>query len=137
MKASQTKSSETISKKLAPSGQIAAVPPTITYQNTYNYLNHPGEINNDESETIPGQAYEVEDILRRFTAGQPLNISNNIPQYVGSENFDDIDPTMDPNFDITDVEEITNQIAENQQIRQQNWVDDQEKIRLENERKAG
>jgi hypothetical protein len=106
----------------------------FTNQLTYDYNNFPGEINNEDSETIPGQSYEIADIIQRFTQGQSLNLSNSTPQYVG-ENFDDIDPTTAPDFDLTDVERIKNQIADNIKTRQQNYEAEQEQKRLETELK--
>lgn len=94
-------------------------------QSTYNYLDHPGELNLEDSETIPGQSYNIAELVQRFTQGQSLNLSQQTPFYLGSEDFNDIDPTKAPDFDLVDVENLKAQISEAQSLREQQALEEQ------------
>lgn len=45
-------------------------------QNSLNYMpeNHPGEVNKLPSLTVPDQALDLKEIIRRFAAGIPMNV---------------------------------------------------------------
>lgn len=83
----------------------------------YDFKNQPGETNNQNSETIPGQAYTVTEVLIRFNNGTLPNIVQPV-YYDASEDFDNIDPTLNPAFDIVDAENILNDIKNNQKERE-------------------
>jgi len=79
----------------------------------------PGEINNDPSETIPGQGYSVVELVAKYQRGQALGIKNRIPMYPDSEpSFDDIDPTLDPNFDLSDITIIEHDLLQKREARE-------------------
>lgn len=56
------------------------------------------------SETVPGQAYTIQQLLQRHLAGQPLS---GHPTYYDSDEFEvgfyDDDPRLSPETDLTDV----------------------------------
>ncbi len=65
-----------------------------------------GEINELKSETIQGQALSVKDVLIRFSRGTLPNIE--FPTYYDGEDpdFDADDPTLRPDFDLSDTDNI-------------------------------
>lgn len=97
-------------------------PKVINYLE-YDFTSQLGEINQEESVTVPGQAFTVKEVLLRFNNGTLPNIVQ--PVYHDDiEDFDNIDPTLDPAFDLVDAENILNDIKNNQTER--------EKINLKN-----
>ncbi|MEM1832096.1 MAG: hypothetical protein QXJ97_11275 [Desulfurococcaceae archaeon] len=73
----------------------------------YNYdpSMHKGEINEMESETIEGQALTVTEVLIRYSRGTLPNIQ--FPTYYDEvEDFDADDPTLRPDFDLSDTDNI-------------------------------
>lgn len=81
-----------------------------TRQLEFNPDNYPGEIIDELSETIPGQAYTVNEVLLKFSQGTLGNIG--MPNYydfdeqivVDDDIFDSFDPTLNPDFDLSDAE---------------------------------
>lgn len=64
-----------------------------------------GEINEMKSETIQGQALTVTEVLTRFSRGTLPNIQ--FPTYYDEvEDFDADDPTLRPDFDLSDTDNI-------------------------------
>lgn len=65
-----------------------------------------GEINELESETIQGQSLTVTEVLIRFSRGTLPNIQ--FPTYFDGEDpdFDADDPTLRPDFDLSDTDNI-------------------------------
>lgn len=64
-----------------------------------------GEINEQESETIQGQSLTVTEVLTRFSRGTLPNIQ--FPTYYDEfEDFDADDPTLRPDFDLSDTDNI-------------------------------
>lgn len=65
-----------------------------------------GEINEMESETIQGQALTVTEVLIRFSRGTLPDIK--FPTYYDGEDpdFDADDPTLRPDFDLSDTDNI-------------------------------
>jgi hypothetical protein len=55
-----------------------------------------------ESETIPDQSYSIEEIISRFTGGIMPTVNNRI-FYDDDPDFDSIDPTMRPDYDLVDA----------------------------------
>lgn len=70
-----------------------------------------GEVIDEISETIPGQAYSVNEVLLKFTQGTLGDIG--IPTYYDFEDeidvtddiYNSFDPTLSPDFDLADAEE--------------------------------
>lgn len=69
-----------------------------------------GEVIDEKSETIPGQALSVSEVLYKFTNGTLGNIA--LPIHydfddeieVDDDVFDSFDPTLSPDFDLSDAE---------------------------------
>ena len=98
--------------------------PTKEYPKVINYLeyNHKenqGEINTLKSETVPNQAFTVREVLLRFNNGTLPNIVQPV-YYDDTDDFDNIDPTQNPAFDMVDAENILKEINNNQKEREQN-----------------
>lgn len=71
----------------------------------YNPATHKGEINTQTSETIQGQALTVTEVLIRFSRGTLPDIK--FPTYYDEvEDFDADDPTLRPDFDLSDTDNI-------------------------------
>ena len=97
-------------------------PKVINYLE-YNHKENPGEINTLESVTVPNQAFTVKEVLLRFNNGTLPNIVQPV-YYDDTDDYDNIDPTQNPAFDLVDAENILNEIKNNQQER--------EKIKIQN-----
>ena len=69
-----------------------------------------------EKMTIPGEALTVRELLLKHTQGV-LDPIQKTPYYSGTEDFDDVDPTTDPAFDLTDATEIKQDLDEKIQAR--------------------
>lgn len=82
----------------------------------YNHTEHLGEINTAESETIPNQAFTVKEVLLRFNQGTLPNIVQPV-YYDDTDDFDNIDPTLNPAFDMVDADNILNEINNNRKER--------------------
>ena len=55
-----------------------------------------------ESETIPDQSYSIQEIITRFTGGIMPTVNNRV-FYDDDPDFDSIDPTMRPDYDLVDA----------------------------------
>jgi len=71
-----------------------------------------------ESLTIPDQSLTIRQILERFTRGQVLDVAHHDSIGYDDPDFDDVDPTLDPAFDIIDAYNLKNEIQERQKNRQ-------------------
>lgn len=71
-----------------------------------------GEINLLPSMTVPDMSLTIPEIIDRYTRGLPLSL-NTLPA-VGYDDpdFDDIDPTRDPAFDLNDAKRLSLEIQE-------------------------
>lgn len=95
-----------------------------TSQN-YEYTDHAGEKLSGNSMTIPDESYTIREILEKFTMG--YDIPRKHPQYSNTDDFDDVDPTAAPDFDLADVtmerarilEEIEERRARKQKVVKQ------------------
>lgn len=98
-------------KKSNKSNQIK----TKSYRNsfTYNHLNEREEENHDLSLTIPDQAMSIRQILADYTIGRDNNVLARNPQFSNTDDFDNVDPTADPSFDLADMTELQEQIELN------------------------
>ena len=80
---------------------------------TYDYkASHVYEKVIGESETIPDQSYSIQEIITRFTGGIMPTVNNRV-FYDDDPDFDSIDPTMRPDYDLVDaladMEALSNQ----------------------------
>ena len=67
--------------------------------------------------TIPDQSLTIREIIDRFSRGQDLNVMHSV-YYDGVEgevDFDYIDPTLDPAYDLSDVTADLQRIEDNNQ----------------------
>lgn len=74
---------------------------TFLHSNCFNPAVHiDGEVNNEPSLTVPDQSLTIPEILDMYTRG--LSIDQLIKPTVGYDDpsWDDIDPTLDPTFDV-------------------------------------
>lgn len=70
---------------------------------TYDYTApHVHEKVIGDSETIPDQSYSIEEIITRFTGGIMPTVNNRV-FYDDDPDFDSIDPTMRPDYDLVDA----------------------------------
>lgn len=75
--------------------------------------------NLSESETVPNQTYTIQEIITRFTGGIMPNVNRQIEfdqEDLREENFDAIDPTRRPDYDLVDaiydIENLTERFLE-------------------------
>ena len=113
-------------------------PKVINYLE-YNHKENPGETNTGESKTVPNQAFTVREVLLRFNNGTLPNIVQPV-YYDDTDDFDNIDPTQNPAFDLVDAENILNEINNNKKEREekklnQNSPETKSKIENKNEQK--
>lgn len=55
-----------------------------------------------DSLTVPNDAYSIRDLMERFVKGIPPQIAK-LPRFADMADFDNVDPTFDPAFDIVDA----------------------------------
>ena len=72
-----------------------------------------------ESETVPNQTFTIQEIITRFTGGIMPNVNRKIEfdqEDPLNENFDAIDPTRRPDYDLVDaiydIENLTERFLE-------------------------
>lgn len=75
--------------------------------------------NLSESETVPNQTFTIPEIITRFTGGIMTNVNLNVEfdqEDLREENFDAIDPTRRPDYDLVDaiydIENLTERFIE-------------------------
>ena len=75
--------------------------------------------NIDKSETVPNQTFTIQEIITRFTGGIMPNVNRKISydqEDLREENFDAIDPTRRPDYDLVDaiydIENLTERFLE-------------------------
>lgn len=90
----------------------------IMFRTQFNNHKSKGEINSGEENTIPNQSLSVREILNRYIKGLPIDNIQRKGYYTGSDDFEDYDETLDPNFDLSDVTEGMLQIERNKQERE-------------------
>nr|UXQ87914.1 MAG: hypothetical protein [Microvirus sp.] len=108
---------------------------------TYDFAKIPKITIPGESQTIPGDSYTIRELLKKHTQGIMPPIGRQT--YYDDADIDSPDPTKAPDFDLTDVTDIKNQIQtdiekrENesklkaQKKQQENAEKAKEKLRLE------
>lgn len=77
----------------------------------YDYTQEPMEQNNQPSETLPGMAITIKELVARYMAGQPLNVSLHVDYDPDGATFDDVDRLMAPDADLTDITEMQIDLA--------------------------
>lgn len=78
----------------------------MVFRTQFNYNGDRGERNNGlASMTVPDQSYTVRELLQKFTSGGMPDVAK-VPQYEEDPDFDDIDPTRLPDFDLADLTEL-------------------------------
>ena len=75
--------------------------------------------NLSESETVPNQTFTIQEIITRFTGGIMPNVNRKIEfdqEDLREENFNAIDPTRRPDYDLVDaiydIEALTERFQE-------------------------
>lgn len=95
---------------------------TVRFRTNFNIPLHGPEFEpkTGESETIPDETLTIEELISRTQRGIPLQSMVNVrtPHYHDSDSFDDVDPTMDPNFDLADMSEIAEEIVERKELEE-------------------
>ena len=78
----------------------------------WNYLGPIGEVNNEESLTVPGEAYTIPQLMERVNGGIPLNTLVDIKEdhFASDADFDTFVPEAD--YDLVDAMEHQQQSAE-------------------------
>lgn len=85
----------------------------IEFQNWYNYdpANHPGETNTEVDMCIPDESYTPKELLENFVKGIPMP-ANGMDFYSNTDDFDDVDETLAPDFDLADAHRLSQEIAD-------------------------
>lgn len=91
--------------------------PKVINNLQYNYKDNQGEINNEPSETVPNQSFTVGEVLLRFSNGTLPNIVQPV-YYDDNDDFDNVDITQDPAFDLVDAENYKNYLATKKESEQ-------------------
>lgn len=80
---------------------------TATRQLNFDSTLHIGEINEGEDQTVPNQALSINEILVKFSQGLLPELKE-YNDYDGEDevDFSFIDPTLDPDFDLSDTDQI-------------------------------
>jgi hypothetical protein len=82
-----------------------------------------GEVIDEKSETIPGQALSVSEVLYKFTNGTlgnivlPIHYDLDGETEVDDDVFDSFDPTLSPDFDLSDAEAYLRIIEEKKALK--------------------
>lgn len=61
--------------------------------------------------TIPNETYSLREIVEKFSKSYPTNLQRN-GYYDDTEDFDDIDVTRQPDFDLVDAMELKNALKQ-------------------------
>lgn len=103
-----------------------------------------GEQNIGESETVPNQALSVKEVLIKFSQGTlgsiglPMHYDYEKPIDINDDVFDSYNPTLSPDFDLTDAEEYLRTINEQKQLKKDlntAELESEKNFRTENETK--
>lgn len=77
------------------------------YRTAYSTRPSQGEVNNKPSVTVPGEAYTIPELLRKFSNGQSVSVARN-PSYSNPSDFDSPDLVEIANSDFVDKEMLAN-----------------------------
>lgn len=69
----------------------------------------PTKESTEPSQTIPGEAYTIRELLTKFTRGVIPDVGKNM-KFDDSEDFEDIDISRVPDFDLSDITEYKENI---------------------------
>jgi len=72
----------------------------------YDHNQEPMEHNTQPSETLPGMAITIKELVARYMAGQPLNVRQYVEYDPEGADFDDFDRLQAPDADLTDITEM-------------------------------
>lgn len=76
-------------------------------------FSNPYEVQSDTvSLTVPNQSMTVREIVERFVRGQDIDSISHDVYYDGLEDYDRADPTLRPDFDLSDYSAISEEIEE-------------------------
>lgn len=76
-----------------------------------------GEVNNEPSCTIPGDAVPIKDLLKRAFHGQDVKLMNRFGVYDDDPSFDDgMVLVRKPDVDLTDLDVITKHLKKTREI---------------------
>ena len=66
--------------------------------------------------TVPDQSISIKDMIERFVRGEAVNGGR--PHYYDEmESFENVDPTLDPDFGLSDYAIITNEIQDRKRAK--------------------
>lgn len=98
----------------------------MKFINQYQYKENLKEINNrfevldtETVLTVPDQSLTIRQIVERFASGQTVDGQRQV-YHDGVEDFDFEDETLRPDFDLSDVTRIENEIKINEATRKKN-----------------
>lgn len=92
----------------------------ITYIKNRHLRNDRFEKKSHEpSMTVPMQSIPMTEIMQRFLRGQslPIGMNTHFDGEDGEVDFDNVDPTQDPSFDLADYTQLNEEIKEKQRAR--------------------
>lgn len=92
------------------------------YETEQSFEKHEGE-----SETVPNQAFTVTEVLQKFQAGTLPNISKKI-YFEENADFDNINPTESPDFDLADATILKDQLLYNHTKRVAEAEEEKQKL---------
>lgn len=83
----------------------------VIIRNAWNFIPMPEDFEavSDEDMTVPDDSYSIQQILTQFSNGIRPNIALD-GQYSDTEDFEDYDRFSDPDFDLSDIEEIKSSV---------------------------
>lgn len=82
----------------------------LSYITKKSYVPTLGEINEEPSETIQGEAYTLKELLQRFAQGQGLE--RKTVHYFDPEDIDQINKLFNPGaVDLTDLDQLRSEVA--------------------------
>lgn len=92
----------------------------------YNFSNLPSELIqekvSDEVLVEPSESFTVRELIYRLAMGMPVSSgvrSGDYPDH--DQDFDDVLPTEDPDFDLADYATLKNDLADRERQRKLTW----------------
>ncbi|AXH73068.1 MAG: hypothetical protein [Microviridae sp.] len=110
-----------------------------TNYNAHLYNNEMGEHNYLPSMTIHNDTYSLRDIMEKFSREYPKNLERNgYYDDVDENDFDDIDITRQPDFDLVDAHELRDNLKSKYKEKEQNLssFDDNSKSQKNDDKKG-
>ncbi|AXH75010.1 MAG: hypothetical protein [Microviridae sp.] len=110
---------------------------TDRFKTQYNRITKPSDYTHitGESMTVPNESYSLKEIVEKFSREYPKHMLRT-GYFDGEENdidFDDIDPTRQGDFDLTDAIELKEKIFEKQKTKkaQKNLLTPQNELKTD------